>query len=99
MPFPTLLSEHNPLLKEVRSAASKESLTDDGFAACEGFHLLEEALRSGCELRAVIAAESAWEKLPRAAHNAARISPITDRTLAALASTETSPGVITLVKA
>ena len=42
----TLASEKNPLLKEVRRAIARGSLTDDGLAVAEGFHLFEEALRS-----------------------------------------------------
>ncbi len=53
----TLLSDKNPLLKEVRRAAARGELTSDGFAVAEGFHLLEEALGSRCEIRVVIAAE------------------------------------------
>ena len=51
----TLLSEKNPLLKQVRRAVSRGSLTDDGFAVAESFHLLEEALASDCEIGIVIA--------------------------------------------
>src|ERR1700723_1742206 len=46
-----------PLLKEVRRAAQRGSLTAEGFAVAEGFHLLEEALRSRCEIGSVIVAE------------------------------------------
>ena len=46
----TLLSEKNPLLKEVRRAASRGELTADGLAVAEGFHLLEEALAVECEI-------------------------------------------------
>ena len=50
-------SDRNPLLKEVRRAVARGTLTDDGFAVAEGFHLLEEALASDCEIRAVIVSE------------------------------------------
>ena len=53
-----LLSDKNPLLKQVRRAVQKGSLTDDGFAVAEGFHLLEEALKSNAEIGAVIVAQS-----------------------------------------
>ena len=52
----TLASAKNPLLKEVRRAVTHGSLTRSGFAVAEGLHLLEEALRSRCEIATVIAA-------------------------------------------
>ena len=57
--MPTLLSDANPLLKDLRRAASRGTLTSEGLAVAEGFRLLEEALRSRCEIPVVIAAESA----------------------------------------
>src|SRR4051812_2686032 len=53
-----LTSAKNPLLKEVRRAASRGTLTSDGYCIAETFHLLEEALRSDCSIGAVISAES-----------------------------------------
>ena len=53
-----LLSEKNPLLKQVRRAVQKGALTDDGFAIAEGFHLLEEALKSQAEINTVIVSQS-----------------------------------------
>ena len=55
----TITSAANPLLKEVRRAVSRGSLTDEGWCIAETFHLLEEALRSPCEVKAVLAAEGA----------------------------------------
>jgi len=57
----TLLSDKNPLLKEVRRAAARGELTSgrrptDGLAVAEGFYLLEEALGSRREIPVVIAA-------------------------------------------
>ncbi len=45
----TITSAANPFLKDVRRAISRNELTDDGLAIAEGFHLLDEALRSGRE--------------------------------------------------
>jgi TrmH family RNA methyltransferase len=89
-----LLSDKNPLLKQVRRAVAKGSLTDDGFAVAEGPHLLEEALKSGAEIGAVIVAESSR----RVDANGARIVTVRDADFAKLASTETPQGVIALVK-
>src|SRR5690242_21681041 len=54
----TLTSPQNPLLKEVRRAVQRGTTTDAGFCVAESFHLMEEALRSDCEISTVFAAES-----------------------------------------
>jgi RNA methyltransferase, TrmH family len=93
-------SERNPLLKEIRRAVARGSLTADGFAVAESFHLLEEALQSDCEIGAVIVAESV--KSTVAAHlrglKRARVIAVRDSVFATLASTETTQGVIALVR-
>ena len=96
----TLLSEKNPLLKQVRRAVARGSLTEDGFAIAESFHLLEEALASDCEIGAVIAAESV--KSAVAAHvrglKRMRVVAVPDAIFEQLASTEHTQGVIALVR-
>jgi RNA methyltransferase, TrmH family len=96
----TLVSEKNPLLKQVRRAVARGSLTDDGFAVAESFHLLEEALASDCEIAAVIVAESV--KATVTAHvrglKRTRVVAVRDSVFAELASTETTQGVIALVR-
>jgi TrmH family RNA methyltransferase len=85
------LSDKNPLVKQIRRAVSRGSLTEDGYAVAEGAHLLEEALAANCEIGAVIVAESA-----RVNHPDAHV--VSDRTFREFASTETPQGVITLVR-
>ena len=85
------LSDKNPLLKQIRRAVSKGTLTEDGYAVAEGAHLLEEALAARCEVGAVIVAESARLHYPDA-----RV--VSDKTFRELASTETPQGVIALVR-
>ncbi len=85
------LSDKNPLVKQIRRAVSKGTLTEDGYAVAEGAHLLEEALAAKCEVGAVIVAESAHLPYPDA-----RI--VSDKTFRELASTETPQGVIALVR-
>jgi len=96
----TLLSEKNPLLKQVRRAVVRGSLTEDGFAIAESFHLLEEALASECEIGVVIAAESV--KSAVAAHvrglKRTRVLAVSDAIFDQLASTEHTQGVIALVR-
>ncbi len=96
----TLSSDKNPLLKQVRRAVARGSLTEDGYAVAESFHLLEEALASDCEIGAVIVAESV--KSTVAAHvrglKRTRVVAVRDSIFAELASTEATQGVIALVR-
>ena len=85
------LSDKNPLVKQIRRAVSRGSLTEDGYAVAEGAHLLEEALAAKCEIGAVIVAESARVHYPDA-----RV--VSDKTFREFASTETPQGVIALVR-
>ena len=93
-------SPRNALLKEVRKAALRGSLTDSGLCVAEGFHLLDEALRSRCEIHAVIAAERALPQLERqaAANAAGLVKAVPDAVFETLASTEATQGVIALVR-
>src|SRR5215471_7649273 len=96
----TLVSEKNPLLKEVRRAIAQGSLTEDGCAIAEGPRLLDEALTSDVEIDAVISSESAAaaiaSRLSRLEE--ARVVSVSDRVFAGLSSTEQPQGVITLVR-
>jgi len=96
----TLSSDRNPLLREVRRAVSRGTLTEDGFAVAESFHLLEEALSSDCEIGAVIVAESV--KGTVSAHvrglKRTRVIAVRDAVFSTLASTDTTQGVIALVR-
>src|SRR3982074_1688761 len=52
-----IASARNPQFKDVRRAVTSGSATPSGLLVAEGFHLLEEALRSGCEIEAVLVSE------------------------------------------
>ena len=95
-----LLSPQNPLIKAVRRAAARGSLTEDGFAIAEGFHLLEEALASDCEIGAVITSESV--KTAVTAHvrglKRVRVSTLANAAFQQIASTESAQGVLALVR-
>jgi TrmH family RNA methyltransferase len=100
----TLISEKNPLLKDVRKAASQGTLTDAGFAVAEGFHLLDEALASDLHIEAVIAAESAQSQTAERAAKIAggetsqpRLIAVPDALFSTLSTTTQPRGVITLV--
>jgi TrmH family RNA methyltransferase len=49
---------HNALLKEVRRAFARGELTPSGECAIEGVRIVEEAIRSGLRVRAVLFSES-----------------------------------------
>jgi TrmH family RNA methyltransferase len=91
-----LLSEKNPLLKQVRAAVRIGALTEDGFAIAEGPHLLGEALASGREIGAVIYAESA--RKARIQNPTIRVVAVPDAIFTELTATETPQGVIALVR-
>src|SRR5579871_3099212 len=101
MPKPeTITSAANPLLKDVRRAILEGGLTEQGWWVAETFHLLEEALRSDCQVVTVLAAEtvrSAAEAHVRRL-SGVRVVVLPDLLLQRLAGTETSQGIIALVK-
>jgi TrmH family RNA methyltransferase len=97
MPRPeTITSAANPMVKDVRRAAARGGLTRDGLAVAETFHLLEEALRSGRDVPFVLAAESAEQSVGKLRGSKIMILP--DPLLQSVSGTETSQGVIALVR-
>jgi RNA methyltransferase, TrmH family len=96
-----IASPQNPLLKDIRKAMQRGTLTDTGYAVCETFHLLEEAIRSDCEVPAVVTSESAQTAVERILQDrrGVRFNVVDDTLFDQIASTETSQGVIALVKA
>jgi len=94
-----LLSDKNPLLKQVRRAVQKGSLTDDGFSIAEGFHLLEEALKSQAEIGTVIVSQSVKGAIQSHVKGLKlRVVIVRDADFPSLASTETPQGVISLIR-
>jgi len=95
-----ITSAANPLLKDVRRAVVRGTLTSDGLCVAETFHLLEEALRSDCEVKAVLAADS----VRSAAETHVRRLPgvkvlvLPDALLQTISGTENSQGVMALIK-
>src|SRR3954454_9815333 len=92
----TITSAANPLLKDVKRAIARGGVTNDGLCVAETFHLLEEALRSGCEVKAVLLAESAQSRAGRL--RGIRVAVVPDALLQSLSGTENAQGVIALVK-
>jgi TrmH family RNA methyltransferase len=95
----TLISDKNPLLKEVRrlsaGGAPGAGSINDRLVLAEGPHLLDEALRSGIGIHAVILSESAAE-IPGL--GATRVVRVLDNLFHKLASTESPQGVLALVR-
>jgi RNA methyltransferase, TrmH family len=98
--MPTLTSPRNPLLKEVRKAILRGSTTDQGFAVAESFHLLEEALRSDCEISAVFAAESVRSAVESHVRGlkTIKVTVLPDDLFQSISATESSQGVMALVR-
>ena len=93
-------SAANPLLKDVRRAMVRGGLTSEGLCVAESFHLLEEALRSDCAVKTVLAAESVLSaaeahvrRLP-----GVRVMVMPDALFQRVSGTENSQGVTALVQ-
>lgn len=95
-----LTSPRNPLVKEVRKAILRGGLTADGLCVAEGFHLIEEAVRSDCEISSVFTLESARVAVEERLKYVRRIRAIElpDELFHSISSTETSQGVVALVR-
>ena len=95
-----LTGAKNPLLREVRRAAMKGGLTADGCCIAETFHLLEEALRSECRIQAILVAASVRTAVESHVKGLKRVPVmvVADDIFEWLSATESSQGVIALVK-
>jgi RNA methyltransferase, TrmH family len=95
-----ITSAANPLLKDVRRAIARGGLTSEGWCVAETFHLLEEALRSDCEVKVVLAAESVRSAAEGHVRGLGRtkVAVVPDPLLRAMSDTESSQGIIALVK-
>jgi RNA methyltransferase, TrmH family len=96
-----LTSARNPLLRDLKRAALRGTLTEEGCCVAESFHLLEEALRSDCSVRAVIVAESVRSTVEGHVRGLTdlRVIVVPDPLFAEIATTESTQGVISLVRA
>jgi TrmH family RNA methyltransferase len=98
-----LTSRDNRWLKEFRMALRGGLPTESGFVGVEGVRLVEEALRSGCPIHAVLFSESGERHHERLAPLIDRpeiafpVLRTTDRLFEGLADTEHPQGVAALV--
>jgi TrmH family RNA methyltransferase len=94
-----LTSLQNPLLKSVRRAASRGRPTDEGLYLAEGPHLLSEALRGTWRVEKILGTASAFEKYRDLLQRAqAEQVDISSEALSAIADTETSQELLTLLR-
>jgi TrmH family RNA methyltransferase len=95
----SITSASNPLVKNVRRAVLRGGLTSQGWCVAETFHLLEEALRSDCEVKMVIAADSVRSAAEAHVRRLAGIKVVVlpDALFQTISGTETSQGVMALV--
>src|SRR5580658_6601604 len=95
-----ITSAANPLVKDVRRAIARGGLTEDGCVVAESFHLLEEALRSKRAVPVVLVSEPVQEIVARhvGGLKGVRMVVLPERLFGQISSTETSQGVIALVR-
>ncbi|MDP9340280.1 MAG: RNA methyltransferase [Acidobacteriota bacterium] len=99
-----LTSRDNRWLKQFRMALRGGIPTESGFVGVEGVRLVEEALRSGCRIEAVLFSEAGERFRERLAPFIARpeiafpVLRTTDRLFEGLADTEHPQGVAALVE-
>jgi len=93
-------SPANPLLKEIRRAIARGARTNDEFCVAETFHLLEEALASGCDINCVLAAESVQSAVESRLRSRpqTRLVVLADTLFRSLSDTEAAQGVMALVR-
>lgn len=87
-------SAANPLVKDVRRAVRRGGLTSGGLMLAETPHLLEEAVRSGSDIGAVLLATGARAAVP----GGVRAVQLPDELFRSVAATEAPQGVIALVR-
>ena len=103
-PAAILTSRDNRWLKQFRMALRGGISTESGFVGVEGVRLVEEALRSGCRIGAVLFSETGERYRERLAPFIGRpeiVFPVlrtTDRLFEGLADTEHPQGVAALVE-
>ena len=92
---------HNALIKEVRRAFAQGQLTAEGDCAVEGMRIVEEAIRSGLRLRAVLFSESGQVRAGRLMPQlAAQVETLLlpDKLFTSVVPSETPQGVAALVR-
>ncbi len=87
------------MIKDLRRAILRGSLTEKGLCAAESFHLLREALRSGRRVDSVIASERVQRAIEEQFGNdELSVALVPEQLFQTIATTEASQGVIALVE-
>ncbi|MDQ2773630.1 MAG: RNA methyltransferase [Acidobacteriota bacterium] len=94
-----ITSNRNPVMQGIRRAAATGRTTEDGCIVAEGPHLLEEALQGAWRIERIIATSEACDRHSRLLQNTgATVTEVSERAFAAAAATETTQGVIALLR-
>src|SRR3954471_4226845 len=95
-----ITSPQNALVKQMRKAFSRADLTDDGFAAIEGVKTIDEAIRAGLALHAIVFSDSGTARadhlLPQVPAKAQAVV-VADEIFKSIVDTSTPQGVAALV--
>ena len=96
----TISSAANPLIKDVARAVSRGTVTAGGLWVAESFHLLEEALRSGRDVEAILASTRALSAVEAVLNGRGPglLRAVNDSVFERIAGTDTTQGVIALVR-
>jgi TrmH family RNA methyltransferase len=96
-----ITSAQNTLVRDLRRTSQQSVVTEDGYCAIEGLHLIEEAIRSGLRFRDVFFSESGLarnQKLIPQLSAQTELILLPDKIFNGAVSTETPQGVAALVK-
>lgn len=99
--FRPLESARHPLLVRLRRALHRGEPTPEGQLGVEGFHLVEEALKSGLEVGALIVSRSALDKARGLLDKGNSSFPayvVPDRVFRSASETQTPQGIAALVR-
>lgn len=101
IPAETVTSRENRWLKQFRMALARGRMTRDGCIGVEGPHLVEEAIRAGLEIAAVLVSPRGEPLLFRWLSQlgpGARLLRTTEKLFATVADTKTPQGIAALVR-
>ena len=94
-----ITSNRNSVLQDIRRATSSGRPTEDGLIVAEGRHLLEEAAIGTWPIERIIATPEASQRYSRLIARAdAPLTEVSDRAFASAATTETTQGLIALLR-
>jgi len=88
-------SKANVRVKQLRAAFGGQARMSGGLVAIEGEHLLEEAVRSGIELKTVFVTE--WRGVPRVVPRGVEVVRVTEGVFRSAVETPSPQGVAALI--